>query len=108
MTKFYGKVGYGTNTDNGNGVWEDVITERKLYGEVVKNTRRLITGQDINSKLTTGNSISVLADAYALQNFFAIRYVEWSGALWTVIDVEEQRPRLLLRLGDVYNGPRPE
>jgi hypothetical protein len=108
MSKFYGKVGYGTNTDNGNGVWDDVITERYLYGDVVKNTRRLITGQDVNSNLTTGNSISVLADAYALENFFAIRYVEWAGTLWTVIDVEEQRPRLLLRLGDVYNGPRPE
>jgi hypothetical protein len=108
MTKWYGKVGYGHNTDLGNGIWDDVITERKLYGDVVKNTRRLITGADVNSDLTTGNSISVLADAYALDNFFAIRYVEWSGALWTVIDIEEQRPRLLLRLGDVYNGPRPE
>jgi hypothetical protein len=108
MTKWYGKVGYGHNVDKGNGVWDDVITERKLYGEVVKNTRRLITGADVNSKLTTGNSISVMADAYALDNFFAIRYVEWQGALWTVIDIEEQRPRLLLRLGDVYNGPRPE
>jgi hypothetical protein len=108
MTRFYGKVGYGHNTDTGDGVWEDVITERKLYGDVVKNTRRLITGADLNSDLTTGNSISVLADAYALDNIFAIRYVEWMGTLWNVIDVEEQRPRLLLRLGEVYNGPRPQ
>jgi hypothetical protein len=108
MTRFYGKVGYGHNTDKGDGVWEDAITERELYGDVVKNTRRLITGADLNSDLTTGNSISVLADTYALDNIFAIRYVEWAGTLWDVIDVEEQRPRLLLRLGGVYNGPRPE
>jgi hypothetical protein len=88
-------------------VWKDVITERYLYGDIVKNTRRLITGADLNTSITTGNSISVLADAYAMDNFFAIRYVEWQGALWNVIDVEEQRPRLLLRLGEVYNGPRP-
>jgi hypothetical protein len=28
------------------------------------------------------------------------------GTLWTVSDVEVQSPRLLLRLGGVYNGPR--
>ena len=108
MTKWYGKIGYGHNIDEGDGVWDETMTERYLYGDVVKNTRRLITGADLNSRITTGNSISVIADAYALENFFAIRYVEWQGALWNVIDVEEQRPRLLLRLGEVYNGPRPE
>jgi hypothetical protein len=107
MTRFFGKVGYAHSTDRQNGVWEDVVTERFLYGDVVKNTRRLITAGDLNSDLTTGNSISVVADDYAMENIFAIRYVEWAGTLWTVIDVEEQRPRLLLRLGGVYNGQVP-
>lgn len=107
MTKFYGKVGYGHSVDNGNGVWKDQITERELYGDVVRNTRQLVANQEVNSNITTNNSISVVADAYALDNFFAIRYVEWMGSLWTVTDVEVQAPRLLLRLGGVYDGPRP-
>lgn len=107
MTKFFGKVGYAHPADRQNGVWEDVITERELYGDVTKTTRRLLTGADLNSDLTTGNSISVMADAYALDNIFAIRYVEWAGTLWTVADVEVQSPRLLLRLGGVYNGQTP-
>lgn len=107
MAKFYGKVGYAHPADRQNGVWEDEMTERKLYGDVVKNTRRLVAGQEVNSALTTGNSISLVADAYALDNIFAIRYVEWAGALWDVTDVEVQSPRLLLRLGGVYNGQTP-
>jgi hypothetical protein len=105
--KFFGKVGYGQSVDNQNGVWEDVITEKKYYGDVVRNSRRLATGQEVNSDLTVGNSISIVADAYASENFFAIRYVEWAGALWTVTNVEVQSPRLILWLGGVYNGPRP-
>lgn len=107
MAKFFGKVGYGHSVAGQNGVWEDQITEQKYYGDVVRNTRRLVTGQEVNSDITVGNSISIVADAYASENFFAIRYVEWAGALWTVEDVEVQSPRLLLRLGGVYNGPVP-
>ena len=108
MAKFFGKVGYGHSVDNQNGVWEDVITEKKLYGDVVHNSRRLSENQAVNSDLTVGNSISVIADAYASENIFAIRYVEWAGALWTVTNVEVQSPRLILWLGGVYNGPRPD
>lgn len=105
--KFFGKVGYGHPVDNQNGVWEDAITEKKLYGDVVRDSRRLASAQQVNSDLTVGNTISVVADAYASENFFAIRYVEWVGALWTVTNVEVQSPRLILWLGGVYNGPRP-
>ena len=105
--KFFGKVGYGQTVDRQNGIWEDEIIERKLYGDVVRNTRRLVSGDEVNSDLSTGNSISVVADTYANEHIFAIRYVEWAGALWTVTDVEVQSPRLILRLGGVYNGPTP-
>jgi len=105
MAKFYGEIGYGISVETVPGVWEDVITERRYFGDVLRNTRRLQDGQSVNNDLTVNNSISIVADAYASQHFFAIRYVKWMGALWTVTDVEVQSPRLLLRLGGVYNGP---
>lgn len=108
MAKFYGKVGYGESVEKSNGIWEDVITERPYYGDVVRNSRKLVAGEEINSDITVGNSIRIVADDHANQHFFAIRYVEWAGTLWTVSDVEVQSPRLLLRLGGVYHGPRPE
>jgi hypothetical protein len=106
MAKFYGAIGYGHSVETAPGVYDDVITERKYYGDIVRNTRRLQDGSYLNNDLTVNNSISVVADAYATENFFAIRYVQWAGTYWTVDDVEVQRPRLLLRLGKVYNGPK--
>ena len=106
MAKFYGAIGYGTTEETSPGVWSDVIVERYYRGDVVRNSRRLQEGQKVNDDLSVNNSISIVADAYASDNFFAIRYISWAGTLWVVSDVEVQRPRLLLRLGGVYNGPK--
>ena len=107
MSKFYGRVGYGQPLETSPGVWEDILTEIKYYGDVVRNSRSLRdTGEKLNNDLSVGNSISIVADAYANAHFFAMRYVEWMGVLWTVADVTVEAPRLLLRLGEVYNGPQ--
>lgn len=109
MARFYGRVGYGTAVEDetGSGVWVDDIVEYSYYGDVIRNTRNLREGENLNADLTVENSISIVADAYANEHFFAIRYVEWAGTLWTVSSVEVQSPRLLLRLGEVYNGTTP-
>ena len=106
MTKFYGALGYATSTETAPGVWQDVITERYYYGDILRNTRQLQEVERLNNDIAVSNSISIVADAYALQHFFAIRYIQWAGTLWTVQDVEVQSPRLLLKLGGVYNGPK--
>lgn len=104
MAKFYGQVGYGEATETSPGVFEDVITEKSYYGDVTRNTRRLQEGEQVNDDIKVQNSIEIVADAYAMEHFFAIRYVSWQGALWKVSEVEVKRPRLILRLGGVYNG----
>jgi hypothetical protein len=105
--RFYGKVGYGATVETAPGVWKDQITEVSYYGDVIRNTRVLREGDRVNDDLSVGNSISIVADAYANENIFAMRYVEWMGALWVVTDVQVLSPRLLLTLGGVYNGPKP-
>jgi hypothetical protein len=113
MARFYGRVGYGETVevldeeDKGTGKWVDNIVEYSYYGDVIRNARNLHEGENLNFDLSVQNSISIVADAYANEHFFAIRYIEWAGALWTVTSVEVQSPRLLLRLGEVYNGPTP-
>ncbi len=106
MAKFHGLIGYGETVETAPGVWQDNLVERNYFGDVIRNTRQLREGESLNNDLSVGNSISVVADAYANDHFFAIRYIQWAGTLWTVQDVEVQSPRLLLRLGGVYNGPR--
>lgn len=107
MAKFYGKIGYGESVETppGSGIWVDTITERSYFGDVIRNARKLQEGEYLNNDLSVSNSISILADAYANNHFFAIRYIEWAGALWTVSEVTVESPRLLFKLGEVYNGP---
>lgn len=107
MARFHGKVGYGVSTETSPGVYVDAIVEREYFGDVIRNTRVLREGENLNQDLSVQNSISVVSDAYAREHFFAVRYVEWAGQLWTVSDVEVQAPRLILRLGEVYSGPTP-
>jgi hypothetical protein len=109
MARFNGEVGYGqaVETPIGSGVWVDEITEFVYTGDVIRNIRRLEDGETLNNDISVGNSISILADEYAVEHFFKIKYVRWAGVLWTVTSVEVRSPRLILSLGSVYNGPTP-
>jgi hypothetical protein len=106
MAKFCGRIGFATSVETAPGVWSETIVEHVYFGDVTRNTRQIRETEKVNYDLSVGNSISIVADPYAQEHFFAMRYVEWSGILWTVSDVEVQSPRLLLRLGEVYNGPQ--
>lgn len=105
MAKFCGRVGFGETVEVAPGVHTDTIVEHILYGDLLVNKRALQQGETLNQSVSVGNSISVVASAYAREHFFAMKYVEWAGKLWTVKDVEVQAPRLILQLGEVYNGP---
>lgn len=107
MARFNDVVGYGESVEVAPGVWDDVITEISYFGDVVRNSRSLREREEVNDDLTVGNSISIVADAYAVEHFHAIKYVQWSGTRWLVREVTVQRPRLILRLGRVYSGPTP-
>lgn len=109
MTRFNGVVGYGVTIEEppGSGIWVDDIVEYSYFGDVVRNTRKLEPGENLNSNISVQNSISIVADAYATMHFFNIRYVEWAGIKWTVTSVEVHHPRLVLSIGDPYNGEVP-
>lgn len=107
MARYFGRVGYGQDVDTGGGVWKTQITEKRYYGDVVQDFRRLQDAEKVNKNLTTSTSISIVSDSYANENFSAIRYVEWAGTLWEVTVVNQEHPRLILQLGGKYNGPTP-
>ena len=105
MARFYGLVGYATVEETSPGVWEDVIVEKSYYGDVLHNTRSNQSGEQLHDDITVGIRISIVADAYAYDHFFKMRWIEWAGVRWVVKDVEVENPRLILSLGGVYNGP---
>jgi hypothetical protein len=107
MARFYGQIGYGETAETAPGVWSDVVVEYNYFGEIIRNIGRQQDGEHLNKDISVNNSISILADAYANKNYLAIKYIRWNDILWEVNSVEIRRPRLILELGGVYDGPTP-
>lgn len=104
MAKFYGKVGYVRTVEKSFGVYDEVTTVRRIGGDLLKNRRKMKDGSDVNPGITISNEISFIADAYAREHYFQIRWVEFQGSKWSVSDVTVDYPRLTLTLGGLYNG----
>ena len=104
MAKFYGVIGYAETIEVRPGVYEEVITERNYFGDLVRNSRRLQPTDQLNDDINVANEISIVADPFAEQNFHKMRYVEFMGAKWKISNVDVQHPRLILTLGGLYNG----
>ena len=104
MAKFFGVIGYAETIETKPGVWEEKITERKYYGELVRNARKLQSSESLNDNINVANEISIVSDPFANENFHSMRYVKFMGANWKVSNVEVQYPRLILTLGGLYNG----
>lgn len=104
MAKFYGIIGFAKTVETEPGLWEEQITDLNYSGDIYRNTRSLQNSDSVNDNINVANEISVIADPFAEQNFYAIRYVEYGGAKWKVTNIQVQYPRLILTIGGVYNG----
>lgn len=104
MGKYYGKIGYGITSETVPGVWTNDITERTVYGDILKNSKRQENTEHLNDNLSVSIKISFLSDPFALKNFHLIKYATYLGVPWKVTLVEEEFPRLILTLGGKYNG----
>ena len=106
MTKWYGKVGYSETVETAPGVWTSQDTVREYYGDIKRNTARWAgNSNSTNDNLTVTTQISIVADAFAIEKFHAIKWIEFMGMKWGVDNIDPtQPPRLLLTLGGVFNG----
>lgn len=108
MARYCGKIGYIINEESPDhpGVWgpEQAPVERVYYGDVNRTIRKLDPGLSVNDNVVINNEISIVADPFARDHFFAIRYAKWMGVAWKVTNVEVLYPRLVLTLGGKYNG----
>jgi len=98
-------VGYTESQETAPGVWVDVMTERHYYGDVIRDQRRLepVSGK-VNDDIRVDNSFAIVADGYAIDNILNMRYIMWNGQPWTITNVEVRRPRLILQIGDQWDG----
>lgn len=104
MAKYYGKIGFAESVESAPGVHVEKIIERNYYGELVRNSRRLQSANQLNDNINISNEISIVADPYADKNFHMMRYIEFMGTKWKISNVEVQPPRLILTAGGVWNG----
>ena len=105
MNKWCGKIGFvADHVETSPGVWEEGMIERSYYGDIVRNSRSLQTTNEINDNVTISVTISIVADPYANQHIYDMRYIEFQGVKCKVNNVEVEYPRLKLSLGGKWNG----
>ena len=104
MAKFFGKVGFIHYVEAPGSVYKEVREERDYYGDTVRISNRFERSDKVNDDLTLSEEISIVADAFAINNFQSIRYVNYLGANWKVNSARVERPRIIMEVGGVYNG----
>lgn len=106
--KYYGNIGFAETKETSPGIYVEQITERIYYGDVLEYSRDLRYSDKINDNIDIGNRLSIVADDKAYNNMASIRYAVFMGNKWKVSSIKVQIPRLLLTLGDEWNGPTAE
>ena len=104
MARFCGKVGYVDTDKTSPGVYENTPEEYTYYGDITNISKRWQTNDNLNDDIRLEQNISIMADAYAWDNYYKIRYVIIDGIAWRVTNVQVSRPRLILYIGGIYNG----
>lgn len=109
MARFSGTIGFlrtvERDPEHHTGIWDEVITEKRYYGDVFSNSVRWDQNGTLNENLAISNRISIVADAFARQNLGAMRFVRWLGDTWKILNAEIQYPRIILTLGGQYHEP---
>lgn len=104
MAKFYGAIGFAETVETDPGIWEEKIVEHSYSGDVIRNIRNLQTPtESVNDNINVSNEISIVADPYANQNMYAMRYIVFQGVKWKISSVNVNYPRLILTIGGLYN-----
>lgn len=103
MSKWFGKIGYSETVETSPGIWENQITIREYFGDLMTDRRKRQTTSNVNDDINLSNTVSIVADPFAVQNCSKMVYAEIMGTLWKITDVEIQYPRLLLSIGGAWN-----
>ena len=105
MARWFGNVGYINTVETVPGKWMPEETVHEYSGDVIRSgTRWAVNSESTNDNLTVNVQISIVADPFAIDNFYSMKWIEYLGTKWKITNVEPQFPRLLLTLGGVWNG----
>lgn len=105
--RYSGKFGFSESTETAPGVMEEVITERDYLGDLVQRTEAFSVADSVLPQYRTTTSVSVLSDGVLTENYKKLRYISLMGENWSVSSAVYQFPRLIVYVGDIYDGPVP-
>lgn len=109
MAKFFGRVGYNVTEEVRPGVFKQHIVEKEHMGDIIDMSYRNTPQPDSTvDDISISNTISFLADPFAIENISNMVYVNYLGAKWKITLVSFAYPRVKLTLGGLYNGPEAE
>ena len=104
MNKWYGNIGYAETVEVEPGVWEEQITPKPYYGDIISKVGKFQISSEVNDDKDIAVKLSIVADPYAENHFRSMRYAEIWGEKWKITSVEINRPRLILQIGGLWNG----
>lgn len=104
MAKFHGNIGYVKTVETSPGIWTDEIILRMYTGDVLKNSVRWKSEDKINDDLYFDNQLSIVTDTFAIENAYAMKFVEFMGARWRISNIMIDRPRFTITIGGLYHG----
>lgn len=104
MAKFHGKIGYSILNNDNYGVYTNSFIEKDAVGDWNTHRVRVKSTNGVNDDFTLVNTLSIISNPFAMANLFNIKYAVYKGIKWKVTDIEEHYPRIILTIGDRYNG----
>lgn len=109
MAKWAGKIGFLITEEKKGSIWEEHVIEKPYTGDVISATyRNAPASEKLNDDLSVTQDLSIVADNFAINNAYRIRYATMLGGKWKVTTIKPQFPRLVLSIGGLYNGPEPD
>lgn len=102
MARYTGVIGLYDTVEVEPGIWEDIIKERRIVGNIDHISRRY----DEPDVVHEGVIVTMVVSFIHNQDFNPnqIRYISYMGVLWGVNTIEFKRPRVTLHFGGVWNG----
>ena len=85
------------------GIWSDEITEKKYYGSIIKDNRKMDNTGVINSGISINNNISIISNKFMLDNMAHMIYITLFNSKWVINSIEVISPRIIITIGGAYN-----
>lgn len=105
--RYSGVLGIVEEQEVRPGIWEEVVTEKKVLGDMKTETETHATTDEILPRVSSTRSVSVPARGIGPRDNSSIRYATYAGKRWAITSVVDQPPQIVCYFGEEYHGPIP-